>query len=73
MAVPSRQEIEQLSVDARIRLIEEIWNSLCETPDALPLTDAQRDELDRRLAQDAADPSAGETWEEVRERLRNKT
>jgi putative addiction module component (TIGR02574 family) len=73
VSVPSRQEIEELSVDARIRLIEQIWESLCEAPDTLPLTDTQRAELDRRLAQDALDPSAGESWEAVRERLQNKT
>ncbi len=34
-------------------------------PDALPLTDWQKEELDRRLAEMDADPRGGETMEEV--------
>ena len=72
MAVPNRDEIKRLTVDARIRLIEEIWESICEDPEALPVTDAQRAELDRRLDHDQADATGGTSWNEVRDRLRAK-
>ena len=41
--------IDSLSSEERLRLIEELWESLRESPEAIPLTDAQREELDRRL------------------------
>ena len=35
-------EVRSLSVRDRLRLLEEIWDSLAETPEAIPVTDAQR-------------------------------
>jgi len=63
-------DIEKLSSEERLRLIEELWESLRARPDEVPLTRAQRDELDRRL--DELDRGETETvpWEEVKRRLR---
>lgn len=36
-----RTQIRSLSVADRLRLLEEIWDSLAETPEAIPVTDAQ--------------------------------
>jgi putative addiction module component (TIGR02574 family) len=38
----------------------------------MPLTDAQRQDLQRRIAAYEADPKAGSGWEEVKARLRGK-
>ena len=64
-------EIEKLSAEERLRLIEELWESLRRQPGTLPLTEAQRKELDRRL--DEVDRGETETipWDEVKRRLRN--
>ncbi len=62
--------IDQMSPEARLRLIGEIWDSL--SPDGGVLTDSHREELDRRLAAADADPAAGVPWEEVRARLRGE-
>ena len=61
--------IDQLSVAERILLVEEIWDSIAEEVNASDLTQAQKDELDRRLAAMGADPRAGSSWEEVKARL----
>ena len=42
-------------------------------PDELPIPDWHREELDRRLAEDDAEPEAGAPWEEVRARLERAT
>lgn len=42
------EEILKLDVKERLELIEEIWDSIAAHPDAIPLTAAQRKELDRR-------------------------
>jgi putative addiction module component (TIGR02574 family) len=39
------KEIQSLSVADRLQLLEEIWDSLLETPEAVPVTDAQRKDL----------------------------
>ena len=65
-----RKEILSLSVADRLQLLEEIWDSLAETPEAIPVTDAQRKELARRRRAHARNPSAAKSWAEVRARLR---
>jgi putative addiction module component (TIGR02574 family) len=63
-------EILALPVAERIRLIEAIWDSIAAVPDALPLTEWQKQELDRRLAEFEANPEEGSTLEEVFARIR---
>lgn len=43
-------DIRKLSVAERIQLVEDIWDSIAADADAVPLTDDQRSELDRRIA-----------------------
>lgn len=63
-------EILALPVPERVRLVEAIWDSISAAPDALPLTDWQKAELDRRLAEFDQDPERGGTLEEVFGRIR---
>lgn len=63
-------EILALPVQERVRLVGAIWDSISAVPEALPLTQWQREELDRRLAEFEADPKAGSTLEEVFARIR---
>ena len=65
----THDEIEQLSVAERVQLAEEIWDSIAATPEQLPLTEAQRQELDRRLALHEQEPARVTPWEEVRTKL----
>jgi putative addiction module component (TIGR02574 family) len=62
--------IDRLSSDERLRLIEEIWDTL--TLDPIEIPQSHREELDRRLAAADADPAAGRPWDEVRARLRGE-
>ena len=61
-------DFSRLSIAERIELAEDLWDSIPESAD-IPLTDAQRTELDRRLADLEQYPDAGEPWEVVRARL----
>jgi putative addiction module component (TIGR02574 family) len=61
--------IDQLSVAERILLVEEIWDSIAAETKKAPLTEAQKEDLQRRLAAYEANPKAGSTWEEVKARL----
>jgi putative addiction module component (TIGR02574 family) len=48
MAKPAL-DIEAMSRDERLELLEELWDSLSREAEGMPLTDEQRLELDRRL------------------------
>ena len=63
-------EILALPVEERMQLVGAIWDSISAVPEALPLTQWQRDELDRRLAEFEANPETGSTLEEVFARIR---
>lgn len=69
MATPSISDLLHLSVAERIQLVEDLWDSLAAEPEALPLTKAQEQEIDRRLAEHAENPDSAIPWEEVRRRL----
>jgi len=56
-----------------LRLLEELWESLATTPEAIPLTNAQREELDRRLDELDRDGQIGIPWDEVLHRIRRRT
>ena len=62
-------DILELDIPERIQIVEDIWDSIAASPEAVPLTDAQRQELDRRLAAYHHDPSAGSPWDQVKQRI----
>jgi putative addiction module component (TIGR02574 family) len=55
----------------RLRLIEEVWESLESVPEAIALTEAQKSDLQRRLDAYRDNPKAGSPWDEVKARLRS--
>jgi putative addiction module component (TIGR02574 family) len=66
------EEILNLNVKERLALIEEIWDSIAAHPEAVPLTAAQRNELDRRKREHRRDPSRAKLRAEVHNRLEKR-
>jgi putative addiction module component (TIGR02574 family) len=64
-------DIRGLNASERLQLIEELWDSLRAEPACVPLTDAQRRELDRRLDDIEQGETTGIPWDEVLSRVRN--
>jgi putative addiction module component (TIGR02574 family) len=58
--------IDQLSVEDRIVLATATWDSIAAEPHPPLLTEAQRQELQRRLADHAANPDDVVPWERVK-------
>jgi putative addiction module component (TIGR02574 family) len=59
--------IDRLSVPERIALVQDIWDSIAaEQPAGSLLSDPQRAELDRRLAEDNAAPDDAIPWERAK-------
>ncbi len=61
-----------LSIDDRLRLVEEVWNGIVPQDPQPILTDAQKQELDRRLAEHDANPDDVVPWEEVNAELKER-
>lgn len=62
-------QLLELPPAERLQLVEAIWDSLIEVPEAVPVSDEVREELDRRLAAYYADPASARPWEEIKAEL----
>ncbi len=62
-------DFSRLTVAERIQLAEDLWDSVSDAPEVLALTEAQREELDRRIDTHGANPEAAISWESLRQEL----
>ena len=58
--------IDQLPRDVRVALVQEIWDNIAAETMAIPLSESQHRELERRLADDDASPDDAVPWSEVK-------
>ena len=63
-------EIVALNVEDRIRLVQAIWDSIAAEQAYPELTQEQKQELDRRIADSEANSDNVMTWQEVRDSIR---
>ena len=61
--------IRQMSVPDRVRLAQDIWDSLQPSAEELPVTEAQRRIVNERLEQHDADSSTAISWDELQKRV----
>ena len=66
-----RLNIRELSIADRIRLVDEIWDSIADEQEQVEITDAQRKEIDRRLLLYREGREQGIPWEIVKKRVQN--
>jgi putative addiction module component (TIGR02574 family) len=59
-------QARKLSVDEQLELVEALWSGIVERNAVPPLTDAQKAELDRRIADHEANPDDVVSWDEVK-------
>ncbi len=52
-------KLQDLPVEERIKVVEDLWDSIAVDQKVLPFTDAQKVELDRRLDAYDGDKNAG--------------
>lgn len=58
--------IAELSISERIQLVQEIWDSLLLAPESINVTDAQIQEIERRLENYHHVPESSIPWNEVK-------
>lgn len=66
-------EVLQYDIPERILLVEDIWDSIAQCPEAIPVTDSQLNELDRRLEAYHRNPKSGSPWDVVKKRIKEST
>ena len=71
MSTLTRSNVLSLSVPERIQLVEDIWDTVAEVPEAVSLTDELKAEIDHRLDAYHQNPDEGSPWGMVRERIRS--
>lgn len=72
MSRVSLDEILELPPAERVAVVQEIWESMVAKPDTVPITLAQREELERRWTAFQQDPDEGEPWDDVKASLRRE-
>jgi len=73
MKKPILSKALQYHIPERILLVEDIWDSIAECPEAVPISDSQRKELDRRLQAYHSNPQTGKPWDIVKKRIKRTT
>lgn len=58
--------IDSMSVEDRITLVKDIWDSVAIEAGLQPPSSAEQVELDRRLAEDDANPDDTVSWETIK-------
>lgn len=64
------RSVFDLSPAEKLQLVEDLWEDLAATPEAVPVHDWQKAELARRKANLQRHLAAGLAWEEVQRRIR---
>jgi putative addiction module component (TIGR02574 family) len=59
----------QMSVQERIQLAQDIWDSITADPNAVPVSEAERQEIQRRLEAHERDPDSTIPWDEVKKQI----
>lgn len=62
-------KLNELSSSEKILLAEQLWESVRAEADTIPLSSAQKQELEVRLASYELDQDMGDTWEQVKRRI----
>jgi putative addiction module component (TIGR02574 family) len=66
MAKLTLDDLLELSVDERLAIVEDLWDSLAADPAAVSVSGEQQRDLDKRLNEDEANPRAERPWPQVR-------
>ena len=71
-ALKMNTEMQELPVEERIRIVEDLWDSIAAEQKSLGVTSRQREELDRRIDAYEADGNRGRLGTEVVADIRRK-
>jgi putative addiction module component (TIGR02574 family) len=67
---PEMKSVFGLSPAEKLQLVEDLWDDLAATPEAVLVHDLHKQELARRKANLLRNPDSGLAWEEIKRRVR---
>ena len=65
----SASDIAEMPVQTRIQLVEDIWDSIAEIPEAVEIPTWHKRELEERLEAYHANPNEGSPWSDVKKKV----
>jgi hypothetical protein len=71
--MPTPLVIEDMTIEAKLQLMEALWADLCQHEDALPVYDWQKKVLDRREKRLTEGKTRFKDWEESKRRIEKET
>ena len=60
------ESFRKLPLDAKVHLLQELWDEIADESVSMPLSESHRQLLDERLRQHEENPEDVEPWEKVR-------
>jgi putative addiction module component (TIGR02574 family) len=63
-------DVFYLEKSEKLRLVEDLWDSIAADPESIPVTDWQKAELRRRKQKYLKNPKSGCSWTDVKRRIR---
>jgi putative addiction module component (TIGR02574 family) len=68
----SAESIFELTLSEKLQLVEDLWDDIASTPEAVPVHDWQKEELARRKQNLISNPGSALSWEEIQRRVRSR-
>ena len=65
-------QIFELTLSEKLQLVEDLWDSIAQVPEQIPVLDWQKEELARRKAAYLQNPDSGRSWEAAKKRIRSR-
>jgi putative addiction module component (TIGR02574 family) len=67
-----KHEVEQLALSEKLLLVEDLWDSIAQSNDVLPMPEWQKSELDKRYAAYKAGDATLQSSQSVHEDMRDR-
>ncbi len=69
---PQFSQLFELKLAEKIQLVEDLWDNIASSSEAVPVANWQKEELARRKATYEENPDSGISWEDAKERIRRR-
>ncbi len=63
--------LQELTSSEKILLAEDLWDSVASNEQLIPITEDQKNILDKRLAKYSLNQDSGDSWQNIRNRISN--
>jgi putative addiction module component (TIGR02574 family) len=64
-------QVFELTLSEKLQLLEDLWDSIAQFSEQIPVLDWQKEELAKRKAAYSQNPNLGSSWEAAKERICN--